>query len=541
MDAAPLKTNSRSRLWFVLHGWLALPLWVFLFFVCLTGTIATIDREIMWLAVPSVRADNPGHLPAKPLNEVLADITRQIPGAHVARINFNEPYLALEVEISTPDAPNAVAWVNPFTGAVQSLSKGIQLPDFIRSLHGWLLMPWFTGTPAGWYLVCALSIPLLGSLITGLVVYKRFWKAIVSPRLRLRQGGRVLWGDVHRLAGVWGSWFIVTIAVTGFWFLVVGVMYDLHVQLGQDDPDIPRREAPVRTAGDPMPPLDLDGAVATARALSPGIRPMTVTLPEHALGTISIQSRDRLPLLSRETWINPYSGDMVWLFGADIANGREVTSMLAGSLHFGNFGGLWIKLIWTFFGLVLTSLVLSGAVVWTKRTLQASRAIAAPSRLMTVLRRLWFRGRFYLAALVLILPVNIFPFYLVEATTPPLGTHILPERRVGPFAVTLAEWLEGPPILSENRFLLKTYQLAIKDGYPNRIRSVYLRLGEPPNDRNLGDVMEGNPYRLHGDVRFMEPPKQTDTLWLTLEEWDGTLHQTSWPLPEVMTNVDFAQ
>jgi hypothetical protein len=41
-------------------------------------------------------------------------------------------------------------------------------------------------------------------------------------------------------------------------------------------------------------------------------------------------------------------------------------------LHTGDFGGLWIKLIWFFFGLVLSMMVLSGLLIWTKRTALAT-------------------------------------------------------------------------------------------------------------------------------------------------------------------------
>ena len=41
-------------------------------------------------------------------------------------------------------------------------------------------------------------------------------------------------------------------------------------------------------------------------------------------------------------------------------------------LHTGDFGGMWIKLIWFFFGLVLSMMVLSGLLIWTKRTALAT-------------------------------------------------------------------------------------------------------------------------------------------------------------------------
>lgn len=54
------------------------------------------------------------------------------------------------------------------------------------ALHGWLLFPWQDNYSVGWYLVTSVSIPLLGSLITGLLVFKRFWRVYYWPRLRTR-------------------------------------------------------------------------------------------------------------------------------------------------------------------------------------------------------------------------------------------------------------------------------------------------------------------------------------------------------------------
>ena len=51
--------KKASSLWFALHGWLGLPIWGFLFLICLTGSVATISQEIVWLAQPEVRASKP--------------------------------------------------------------------------------------------------------------------------------------------------------------------------------------------------------------------------------------------------------------------------------------------------------------------------------------------------------------------------------------------------------------------------------------------------------------------------------------------------
>lgn len=371
------QAKNRSKLWFAVHGWMALPVWLFLFFVCVTGTLATVDKEVMWLIDPSVRAVNPDNLPVRPLNRIVEDIQRQVPGAHVAMIRWGEPFMALEVSVATPDQPQATAWVNPFTGQVQRVAEGITFSNFIRALHGWLLMPWLDGTPIGWYAVCLMGLPMLGSVVTGLVIYKRFWRAFTRPRLRLGQGGRVAWGDFHRLAAVWGLWFIVVISATGLWFLVRGVLYDLHVPVGVHEVDIPRAEAPVVFAGQALPDVDLDAALAAARAARPGSVPRALIPPEHALGSIGVYSRSAMPLLQEMAWFHPYDGRLLQSRDIGNADAVEIVTAVAGSLHFGNFAGLWVKLVWCGFGLMLSALVLSGTVIWTKRTVLAPRAATA--------------------------------------------------------------------------------------------------------------------------------------------------------------------
>ena len=53
-------------------------------------------------------------------------------------------------------------------------------------------------------------------------------------------------------------------------------------------------------------------------------------------------------------------------------SGLEMVTESMRPLHTGDFGGLWVKLIWFFFGLILSMMVLSGLLIWTKRTALAT-------------------------------------------------------------------------------------------------------------------------------------------------------------------------
>ena len=56
--AQPTK-KSKSKLWFLVHSWLALPIWFFVLIVCFTGMLAVVSQEIVWLATPEARATQP--------------------------------------------------------------------------------------------------------------------------------------------------------------------------------------------------------------------------------------------------------------------------------------------------------------------------------------------------------------------------------------------------------------------------------------------------------------------------------------------------
>lgn len=58
-DCLSMSKKSRSKIWFLAHSWLALPIWFFVLIVCVTGTLAVISKEIMWLANPEMRDNRP--------------------------------------------------------------------------------------------------------------------------------------------------------------------------------------------------------------------------------------------------------------------------------------------------------------------------------------------------------------------------------------------------------------------------------------------------------------------------------------------------
>jgi uncharacterized iron-regulated membrane protein len=375
-----MSKKNRAKTWFLVHSWLALPIWFFLLIVCVTGTLAVVSQEIVWLANPQIRASQPAD-ETQPLSygQILNAIQQERPELAVEWLSSpEESHFALTAQVSEPGGGTFRLYINPYTGAIQGVSPNFDFQAFTRALHGWWLVPFTNGYSWGWYLVSLLGLPLLVSLITGLVVYKRFWKGFFTPRLRFNQGARIFWGDFHRLSGIWSIWFIAVISITGTWFLIEALLSDLHISISTEGPPafVARHEVPLTADGLAPKQLDLDRLTAIATEQIPGLEVSFISMPEDAYSHYSVGGRGWYPLMFQTADINPYTGAVA---GANLLDDRSALEFVTESmrpLHTGDFGGLWIKLIWFFFGLVLSMMVLSGLLIWSKRTVQATANLA---------------------------------------------------------------------------------------------------------------------------------------------------------------------
>ena len=345
-----MSKKSRSKIWFLVHSWLALPIWFFVLIVCFTGTLAVVSKEIMWLVNPEMRANQPSpDAPRLSFEQVKTRILKD--GSHVIVNRISEPdgdYFALNVRVTYPGGRTVTAYANPYTGAVQGIAPSFDFPAFTRALHGWWLVPFTNGFSWGWYMVSMLSIPLLASLVTGLVVYKKFWKGFFKPTLRFNHGARIFWGDFHRLSGIWSIWFIAVISITGMWFLIQAILFDNQITISSQSPIasvIPHASVPLTADGSPAPMISLDQAAAIAREKIPGLEPSIITAPLNAYSNISVLGRSWYPLMFQTAEINPYSGEIATSHLLSDRTPLEFVTESMRPLHTGDFGGIWIKLI----------------------------------------------------------------------------------------------------------------------------------------------------------------------------------------------------
>jgi len=375
MAKSPKK--SKSKLWFLVHSWLALPIWFFVLIVCFTGMLAVVSQEIVWLANPDVRASKPDDNAERlSFQQVLDALHKAEPDMAVNSLSQPDgSHFALTAQVTYADGSSPLLYVNPYTGAIQGKMPDFNFEAFTRALHGWWLVPFTNGFSWGWYLVSLLGLPVLASLVTGLVVYKKFWKGFFKP-VRTGHGSRIFWGDLHRLAGVWSIWFIAVIAITSIWFLIRAILFDNQITISSEPivPVIAREQVPQTVDGSPPPRIDLDEAARIAGLAIPSLDITSISLPATAYSHIEMGGRGWYPLMFQSASVNPYTRQVDSQFLLSDRSALEFVTESMRPLHTGDFGGLPIKLIWFFFGLILTLMVFSGLLIWTKRTAQATAA-----------------------------------------------------------------------------------------------------------------------------------------------------------------------
>jgi uncharacterized iron-regulated membrane protein len=359
--AAPLAGHSKPLpLAFWLHNLFGLKLSLFMAFVCLTGTIATVAHEIEWLYKPEVRASTfaPG---TEDWGALWAAAERAYPDATLTGIGSydrsHNAYFAKSIAARDAAGADFTIYVDPGTGRVTGHEYGRSLQDAMRALHYYLFIP----GDIGFYLVTSLSFVLLGSLVTGLIVYKKFWRGFFRIP-RFGRNLRTVMGDLHRLGGLWSIWFAAIISLTSVFYFFEWSGLDWN----SEPPLVPENHHIETASADAIARW-----AQMARAAKPGLAITAIHLP-YAQGEPVIVQGHWQAVLVREradaVYIDPVINQIVGERNAHAMGAGERIVHTVDPLHFGTFGGLATRLIWAIFGLLLTGLAASGAYIYAKRT-----------------------------------------------------------------------------------------------------------------------------------------------------------------------------
>lgn len=374
-------SRTSIKTWFLVHTWSSLICTAFLLMLCLTGLplifhdeIDLLTGEEPTLGMPGVGSSSnaPGLLS---LDEMMHRALANRPGEVPVFMAFDNEQPSMTVTTAPrPDSPAA-----EMTIQILDRSTGRQIGEEAESEGGvmhFLLQlhtDMFLGLP-GMLFLGAMGVLFVAALASGVVLYAPFMRKLDFGTLRTSRSPRLKWLDYHNLLGVVALAWMLVVGVTG----VINALSTPINQLWQArELAAMTREYAGREALDPSRYGSLDRAMARAREVLPGNNPQFIAFPGGSFsskhhyavffqGDTPLTERLLTPaLIDAETGEFTDARPMPWYYQA---------LALSRPLHFGDYGGLPLKILWAALALFTIVVLGSGLYLWLAKGTAASKA-----------------------------------------------------------------------------------------------------------------------------------------------------------------------
>lgn len=362
--------RSTIRAWYLVHKWSSIVPTVFLLMLCLTGLPLIFHDEIEALEGVDYETALPGAPSAEsggPLDTMVATALAERPGEVPLFMAFSQESPLLTVTTGpSPDAPGedmTLLFFDRATGESLGPAPGGGVMDFLLQLH----TDMFLGQPGMW-LLGVMGALFVVALISGTVLYAPFMRRLRFGTLRMNRSRRVGRLDQHNLGG------IVILA----WALVVGGTGVINAFADPLTDAWREGELAAMTAehggAEAVAPADygsLDAAMAEAQAVLPGRSPQFIAFPGGGWSTArhyAVFFQGDRPLtehLLTPALIDAESGALV---DARAMPALNQALMMSKPLHFGDYGGLPLKIVWALLTLATIWVLWTGVLLWWRRS-----------------------------------------------------------------------------------------------------------------------------------------------------------------------------
>jgi len=327
----------------------------------LTGSALVFKHEIDLITSPELVKLPDSSKPRLSHDAFLFALQQQLPKHRVAGWGkAQEPGVCDAVYvIPVGKTEGKMMYVDPATGIPRNpdLDQNETFSDWLLKIHYS-----FLADHTGVFIVGLFGVMLFLLGCSGVYLYRGFWKTLF--RLRLKKSARIFFSDFHKMVGITSTAFNLLLGFTGAWWNITHVLGDW-----------------IRPAPQPViisverhwsENVSIDAMVSAAQSRLPGYQANWITLPytpqDHVMifGSIKNQS----PLRSAYGSIVLGDAKTGELISATPAGQSGFWSQVLDSfrpLHYGTFGGIPVKILWSLGGLTPAILAISGSLMWWKR------------------------------------------------------------------------------------------------------------------------------------------------------------------------------
>ncbi|MEQ6884704.1 PepSY domain-containing protein [Salicola sp. Rm-C-2C1-2] len=365
------------RVWSGIHKWTSLICTIFMLMLCLTGLPLIFHDEIdAALDTHDWEPANPGG-PMLSLDRILSVALDNQPGDKPIFMSFDKDRPVVNVTT----APTLEASEGAMHFASYDRTSGETVPDHESSFMAFILelhMNMFLGLP-GMLFLGAMGLLLFLAIVSGVVLYAPFMRKLNFGTVRTGKTRRIKWLDLHNFFGVITVAWLSVVTLTGVVNTLATPIIDLwrthslaDLIEGYENQSVPT----------PEEMASLDAAVKEAVEAAPDKTLQFVAFPGGQFSTdfhygVFLQGKTSLTQhLITPALINARTGELSDIRGTP----WYVKSLaLSGPLHFGDYGGLPLKILWTILDLLTIIVLVSGLYLWASRRRPVTSEIREPT------------------------------------------------------------------------------------------------------------------------------------------------------------------
>ncbi|MBY4896137.1 PepSY domain-containing protein [Cupriavidus sp. AU9028] len=358
------------RLWYLVHKWTSLVCTVFLLLLCLTGLPLIFGHEIdHWLGNGVEAPALPAGTAMVPVDHIVEDARARRPGTAVRFVTRDDEEPVWFVSLSSRTAPREGGALLTYDARTGELLRDTPLRSGFMLVMVKLHTDLFAGLP-GTLFLGAMGLLFVISIVSGIVVYGPLMQKLPFGTVRRDRSARLKWLDLHNVLGMATLSWVLVVGVTGVLLTLAKPTYGVW-----QSTELRAMLAPFAPLGPAEHLSSLDAAIALAAAREPAMTTAFIAFPGTPLagarhyavfmrGDAHITSRLIKPVLvDAETGQFAAAREMPWYVAA---------LRISGPLHFGDYGGMPLKLLWAVLDVICIVLLASGIYLWVGRTRTAN-------------------------------------------------------------------------------------------------------------------------------------------------------------------------
>jgi uncharacterized iron-regulated membrane protein len=360
-------TARSVRWWSIVHRWTSLVATAFLLLLCLTGLPLIFHHEIDEALGYAPRAEAPAASQRVRTDDIVAAVLHDRPGMVLQYIAWEQDQPGIVTAYvnhavnGKPDDAVLAAYSGTSGKALGVVGVGPML--IVLKLH----TDMFAGLPGKLFLG-GMGALFLVAIVSGVVLYWPFMRRLSFGTVRYENSRRVTWLDWHNLLAIVTVVWAVVVGATG----VVNTWAELMLDRWRAT-ELNEMIAPY--AGKPLPVhlASIDRVLANAARAAPGTQAAFVAFP----GTPFTSSRHFAVFLRGDTPLTSRVLQPVLLDGetGELVDNRQLPLylkllFLSQPLHFGDYAGLPLKIVWALLDVITIAVIGSGFYLWMARRMR---------------------------------------------------------------------------------------------------------------------------------------------------------------------------